>query len=283
MFFGQYLLEQRAISREALLDALARQRRSNASLLDLALGRGLLEPEQRDRILVLFRASDRSLEQIFLEDGYLDRATVEQLLAEQRSGWIRLGDALVEGGHLTREQVAAHLETFSARQAEVERQVEHGFEEFAEPAVVRTFFNLASFHFGRLLERAVKLEAVGQVGGGAHPGYRRYAQRFVGDRRLALAVDLDDRLAAELAKAILGSSRELPPETVRDAVCELVNVVGGNACTRMEALGYQLRPEPATVTGPSRSLEPDGPAIRAVAACQEDRFEMRLFGVGGAG
>lgn len=283
MFFGQYLLEQRAITREALLEALDRQRRSNWSVLDLAVRHGALTPGQRDLILVRFRTSDRALERICVEEGHLDRATLEELVAEQGRGWLRIGDALVEGGHLTRDQVTAHLEAYRARQAEVERQVEHSFEEFSEPATVRTFFSLATFYFGRLLERTVKLESVGQVGGGGDPRHRRYAQRFVGDRSLAFAVDLEEGLAGELAGALLGTLRELPSETVHDAVCELVNVVGGNACTRMEVMGWRVRPEPASVSGPRPPLDPDGPAVRGIAVCEEDRFELRLYGAGGVG
>ncbi len=283
MFFGQYLLELGLVSREALLDALARQRRCNRSLLDLAVSQGLVSASQREAILHLFRTTERSLAEICVEDGYLERSRVGQLMEAQRVGWLRIGEALVEGGHLTPEALAEHLEVYRARQAEIQSQVEHGFGGLEEPETVRAFFSLASFYLGRLLGASAKLGAVDRVGAGIAPGRRRFAQRFVGDRELSLAVDLDDRQATELARGMLGQDAPLAPETVADAVCELVNVVGGNACTRMETMGWRLRPEPPTASGPGPGVEPDGPAVRAVALVGDDRVELRLFGVGRRG
>ena len=49
MFFGQYLLSKGVINREALIDAIDRQRKANVSLTELAVRRGFLDLVRRPR------------------------------------------------------------------------------------------------------------------------------------------------------------------------------------------------------------------------------------------
>ena len=62
MFFGQYLLSKGVISREALIDAIELQRRSNLSLTELAVRKGYLTDAQQAAIQVRYRTSDVDLE-----------------------------------------------------------------------------------------------------------------------------------------------------------------------------------------------------------------------------
>ena len=117
MFFGQYLLEKGAIDRAALLDAIERQRRVNRSLTEVAVSEGLLTQDKADQINTLFRTSNQSIEVICAAEGGLTIGQMERLRKIQRAGWLRIGTALVEGGHLKRDQVEALLETYRAREA----------------------------------------------------------------------------------------------------------------------------------------------------------------------
>ena len=58
MFFGQYLLENGVIGRDALLDAIERQRTVNRSLTETAVAEGLLSQTQADHIDTVFRLSN---------------------------------------------------------------------------------------------------------------------------------------------------------------------------------------------------------------------------------
>jgi len=101
MFFGQYLLSKGIISREALIDAIELQRRSNLSLPELADKKGYMSEGQQAAILARYRTSDADLETLCLETGLVDREQLDELIAIQRSDWVRIGGALVESGHLT--------------------------------------------------------------------------------------------------------------------------------------------------------------------------------------
>ena len=57
--------------------------------------------------------TDADLEELCLE--YMDREQLDELIAAQRSDWVRIGAALVAGGHLTRDQVEERLVDFQEK------------------------------------------------------------------------------------------------------------------------------------------------------------------------
>ena len=124
MFFGQYLLSKGVINRDAFIDGIERQRRSNVSLTELAVRRGFLEPKRQEAILLRYRTTDADLEELCLESGPLDREQIDELLRIQRSDWVRIGAALVAGEHLTRDEVEEHLEQFFEVQRESNQEIE---------------------------------------------------------------------------------------------------------------------------------------------------------------
>ncbi|MCP4900660.1 MAG: chemotaxis protein CheX, partial [bacterium] len=223
------------------------------------------------------RSSDRTLEQICVDDGYLTPDQLESLKCMQREGWIRIGDALVRGGHLTREMVEEELAIFASEVARVEEHLQQELEEFDDTQILKTFFNLSAHHFARITGRTVKLSSVESSEATLAAGYRRFAQRFNGTRTMTLAIDLPETLTSTLAGGMLGTEDVRDIEAAHDAVCEFVNVVGGNACTRLESLGLGLRPEPPFTSGGSVPVAPDGESIHAVAVSEESEFDFHVF------
>jgi hypothetical protein len=277
MFFGQYLLSKAVIDREALIDAIERQRSSNLSLTGLAVREGYLEPRQAAGILARYRTSDAELADLCLESGLLDRAQIEELLAIQRSDWVRIGAALVAGGHLTRQQVEHHHEAFRKLERESEQRLEADFRGCRDPETVRTVVELAVFHLGRLMDAPIKLRRLSEDDGTLIPGRRRYAQKLVGDRGLHLALDLPPRVASEVAQGLLGTVLEEGGEAAIDAVCECVNVIGGNACTRLEVAGFKMRPEPPFSTIGDEPADTCAGAVRAEVLAGETEVDVRVF------
>lgn len=283
MFFGQYLLEKGIINRESLLDALARQRETNRSILDIAIDRGYLKPGDVEIILLTFRSSDRTIEQICLDDGMLTADQLETLKYAQRERWMRIGDALVAGGHLSRAEIEEQLESFSSEVAKVEEHLKQELDEFPDTEILKTFFNLTAHHFSRITGRAVKLSSVESSESFLAAGYRRFAQRFRGEKTICLAIDLPEPLTATLAGGMLGTDGPTDVSATHDAVCEFVNVVGGNACTRIEVLGLLLRPDPPFASGGDIPVAPEGESIHAVAVSEESEFDLHVFFEDGGG
>ena len=277
MFFGQYLLSKGIIDRDALIDGIELQRKKNLSLTALAVRRGYLETRQEEAILLRYRTSEADLEELCLESGLLDREQLDELLRIQRSDWMRIGSALVAGGHLTREGVVEYLAEFHDSQREVDQELEANFKACRDPETVKTVVELAVFHLGRLSDRPIKLRTFGEDTGVLVDGRRRYAQKLVGDREFFVALDLDPAMASTVAEGLIGMPLEPGSEAAIDAVCECVNIIGGNACTRLEALGLKLRPEPPFSTEGNEPAEASGSIVRAEVIAGETEMDVRVF------
>jgi len=277
MFFGQYLLEKGIINRDALLDAIERQRINNKSIPELAVDEGLLAPAQADLISSIFRLSSRTIEEICTSEGGLTADALQRLLDKQRSNRMLIGDALVQGGHLSADQVEASHRTFRDQEERERQTLEADFDHLEETSIVRTCTELTLRHVSRVGGVPVKLSEVGVAAGELEEGSIRFALNVVGSTRLCIALDLGHDLLMRVAQGMLGSPKPVDLEAALDAACELVNVVGGNACTHLEIMGHRLRPEPPTW---SRVAAPaGGPSttwVRARAMAGDDPFELNL-------
>ena len=277
MFFGQFLLSKGAINREALIEAIELQRKTNLSLVELAVRDGCLEPQRAEDILTRYRTTDAGLEELCLEYGQIDREKLDELRRNQQSDWVRIGVALVASGHLTRDQVVEHLAAFHEVQHEANQQLEADFRACNDPETVRTVVELAVFHLKRFTNGPVKLQNLTEDRGVLSSGRRRYAQKLLGDRELCIALDLPLQVATVAARGFIGIPVEDDSEVAIDAVCECVNIIGGHACTRLEASGFRLRPEPPF------STEGDEPAgelrssIRARVMAGDHEVDVRVF------
>jgi hypothetical protein len=277
MFFGQYLLSKGAINREALIDAIERQRRTNLSLVELAVRAGCLDPKRAEGILTRYRTTDARLEELCLEYGEIGREKLDELRRIQRADWVKIGTALVASGHLTSVQVDQHLAAFHELQHEANQQLEADFRACNDPETVKTFVELAVFHLKRFTNGPVKLQNLANDEGVLSNGRRRYAQKLVGDRELCIALDLPSQVATVVAQGFIGIPVEDDSEVAIDAVCECVNIIGGHACTRLESSGFRLRPEPPFSTQGNEPAGESKSAIRAHVMAGESEVDVRVF------
>lgn len=276
-FFGQYLLAKGVIDREALLDALDRQRQSNLSLPELAVQQGLIDRKRADAIMAQYRHSNQSMESILSEMGGLAPEQVERLQHKQRSSWLRIGAALVEGGHLSEEEFATNFEEYRSMESSADQKIREAMRHLPNADAVSTCVELTVFHLARVAGRPAKLESVGLEEDVLEDGMRRFSQRISGDGDYTIALDLPPVLVASVAKGMLGFDVEAGTETEADAVSEVVNLIGGNACTRIEQFGPLLRPEPPIRSGVDTLVSPAGPVVRATVVSADVSFDVRVF------
>lgn len=277
MFFGQYLLSKGVIDREAFIDAIERQRKANLSLTQLAVRRGYLDHRQEEAILAKYRMSDAPLDELCLESGALSREQLDELLEIQHSDWVRIGAALVAGGYLTRDEVDQQLREFGDLQKEADQQLEADFRACRDSETVKTLVELSVFHLARFTNQPIKLRSLSENGGRLVQGRRRFGLKLVGDRELHIVLDLPQAVAKDVAEGLLGLELEGDSDAAIDAVCECVNIIGGNACTRLEASGVKLRPEPPYSTYGDEPAQSCETAIRAEVLAGESEVDVRVF------
>ena len=277
MFFGQYLLSRGVISREVLIEAIERQRETNLSLVELAVREGLIEPQCAEGILTRYRTTDAGLEELCIEYGQIDRQKLDELLRIQRSDWVKIGAALIDSGHLNHDQVEKYLADFAVVQREASQRLAADFRACKDPETVKTVTELSVFHLQRFTGGPVKLLTLATDDGALASGRRRFAQKLVGDRELFCALDLPPQLTTAIARDFIGIPVEDGSEVALDAVCECVNIIGGHACTELEASGFRLRPEPPFS---SEGNEPAGElesCTRAFVMAGDFKVDVRVF------
>jgi len=277
MFFGQYLLSRGVISREVLIEAIERQRKTNLSLVELAVREGCIEPQRANGILTRYRTTDAGLEELCLEYGQIDREKLEELLRIQRSDWVKIGAAFIDSGHLNRDQVEKYLADFDELQREANQRLAADFRSCNDPETTKTVIELSVFYLQRFTSGPVKLLTLATDDGVLASGRRRYAQKLVGDREICCALDLPSQLATTIAQDFIGIPVEDDSEVAIDAVCECVNIIGGHACTELEASGFRLRPEPPFS---AKGNEPAGElqsCTRAFVMAGEFEVDVRVF------
>ena len=111
-------------------------------------------------------------------------------------------------------------------------------------------------------------------------GRQRFSQRIVGDGDYTIALDLPPVLIAAVARGMLGFDVDPGTETEADAVCEVINLIGGNACTRIEQFGQVLRPEPPVWSGTGGLVSSSTDSVRAAVSSAESGFDIRVFTAG---
>jgi CheY-specific phosphatase CheX len=228
-FFGQFLLENRAINAQQLLAATSYQEKMNLKFGDTAIQLGLLDKDKVAKIFSLQRSEDLKTGEAGIKLGFLTQVQVDQVLRAQKNSHVMIGKALVETGALTDAQLSEQLQAFKKDQEAY--QLYSGLPQqkdstgLAAPAI-----DLAVKLLMRLANLQVKLldvrYSLAKTGGGT-----TYTARvaFTGDHEGEIALRASDRVCAQIASAML--DEPVTPDAksmILDATCEFLNVVGGN-------------------------------------------------------
>ncbi|MCL2054099.1 MAG: chemotaxis protein CheX [Oscillospiraceae bacterium] len=111
-FFGNYLLNQGLVSAAALMDALDKQAEVTVSFEALAVNDALVDAAQAEAARAEAEKSGKFIGDVMVEKGFLTQEQVGALLHAPPPGHLLLGQALVEGGHMSAEQFEAALSSY---------------------------------------------------------------------------------------------------------------------------------------------------------------------------
>ena len=245
-FFGQYLIEQRAIQRTDLLRALGLQEKANLRFGDIVLGMGLMNDEQLARVHEAQRFEDLRFGDMAIRMGFLTPEQVALVLDRQRKNYLYIGEALIKLGSLTLEQLNSYLERYNQEQQHLSGMAikippNMPNREIWEIVVdmhckMLTRFAGLSYRLGpgiltdRCPQRQITLEA-----------------GLVGDINARLLITLSKRTRALLAEKVLNSGSERTyPETIQnDALVRFFNLVCGNIVSKAALLNYEIGMRPS--------------------------------------
>ncbi len=261
-FFGQFLVEQDAVTGESLLHAIELQERSNLKLGEMAVAMGLISNQDIETAHSAQLSKDMKLGDLLVSLGFLSPVQLEEVIARQRATHLYIGEALIKIGALTAEKLDYYLAKFKEDQAPfvVERvELPEWLNEHVSTweAVVDLTYKMITrvigmqFRPGRFMEITT-----------VYNNYMIAAMDMSGDLTARYMLSVSSDTQKTIARAILreddveGESVEI----LEDTVMEFINIVCGNVVAKASQTGIHLEINPPiTIHPPVTGLPvPDG-------------------------
>jgi CheY-specific phosphatase CheX/uncharacterized protein YlaN (UPF0358 family) len=244
-FFGQYLLEQRAVGHEALLKAIELQETTNLKFGATALAMGLISLPAFEQVHDAQRLEDLKFGDMAIKLGILTEDQVKQVLIRQKNNHLYIGEALVRIGALSSEDLKRYLDAFKEDQA---------------PYVVDRIVIPAGIPYGQVWEITADLtyKLLLRVAGlSSRPGLCQISDGldlsdlatvmpFKGTVNGRYVLSVSDQTRKTIAMAILKEETVVgeSDEVLDDTVMEFVNIVCGNIAAKAAQVGISFEIDP---------------------------------------
>lgn len=114
-FFGNYLLNEKLVTPEQLVEAMQQKKETRMKLGVLAINAGYMTASQVERVHELQSKMDKRIGDIAVELGYMTEEQVMELLHAQPLGYLLLGQAIVDKGYMTNAQFEDAINSYKAK------------------------------------------------------------------------------------------------------------------------------------------------------------------------
>jgi len=281
-FFGQFLVENNLVSREALLQAIDLQGQKNQNFGEMAISTGYVTKDEIEHAHNAQMSRDMKLGDLLVEMGILTIKHRDDIVTRQQNTHLYIGEALVQVGALSSGQLHEHLDAFKLDQAPfVSERVELPAG-VADGLVWEMVADLTCKMITRMLGipfRPGKCRTVRTVDNNVMMA----AIDLSGDVEARYIISVSKGIQKEIAKAIL-REESVDGETVEvleDTVMEFVNVVCGNVAAKAAQLGKIININPPVAIRPPAAGLPVPPGQTALCfpihVGESDKMEMLLF------
>lgn len=281
-FFGQFLVENNFVSREALLEAIDLQDQKNLKLGEMALSMGYVTQVEIERAHNAQMSKDMKLGDLLVEMGILTVNQLDDVISRQKNTHLYIGEALVLVGALSSGKLQQHLEEFKADQAQyVSDRIELPGS-IANNLVWEMTADLTYKMITRVLDlpfRPGKCRTISTV----DSNFMMAAMDLSGDVEARYIISVSEAIQKSVAKAILREETvdTEPAEVLEDTVMEFVNVVCGNIAAKASQMGkiINIYP-PVTIHPPATGLPvPAGHTglCFPIHVAEESKMELILF------
>jgi CheY-specific phosphatase CheX len=223
------------------------QRHVNVKLGTLAVDRGFMTIEDVERINRMQRTVDKKFGELAVEKGFITEAQVDDLLGNQKSDRLFLGEALVKKGFLSFEELGKELEAFRADQEGIPGTISEIYTDSPNAPILETFTDVLTKMFLRIADETVKAAPCTKGAAGARFHDFTIYQTFIGSYDGLLCVNLTADILGRIAGKMLGETVGEADEDAQDGASEFVNIVSGNICARLSAMGRTSEIQPPKI------------------------------------
>lgn len=114
-FFGNFLLNEKLVTPEQLVDALQQKKETRMKLGVLAINAGYMTASQVERVHDMQSKMDKRIGDIAVELGYMTEDQVMELLHAQPLGYLLLGQTMVDKGYLDNAQFETAINSYKEK------------------------------------------------------------------------------------------------------------------------------------------------------------------------
>lgn len=238
-FFGSYLLNNKIVSNEQLIEALEISKQTRVKLGVLAINAGYMTAEQTDEVHDIQATVDKRIGDIAVDMGYMTSSQVEELLSSQKKGYLSLGQALVDIGYMTNAKFEKAINDYK-NENKIEylaKKAEQG-EKIDE--IVSRFYNFNSLQSTKLYSEYISLlfrNIVRFIGDDFIPLEASFihnyssdflvTQEITGDFKAFVAISCTEKSYINLASRFADENFTKPNEYVNASVGEFLNLQDG--------------------------------------------------------
>ncbi len=241
-FFGQFLIEQDAITGESLLHAIELQELTNLKLGEMAVAMGFVTKKDIETAHATQLSKDMKLGDILVDLGFLSKTQLEEVISHQKATHLYIGEALIKVGAFTPEKLDYYLEQFKIDQAPyLANRIElpeclnsnNVFWEMTVDLTYKMITRVLGIQFRP--ERFIETDNIS-------PNYMFAAMDFCGDLTARYLLSVSTGVQKTIARALLKEEdvEDESEEILEDTVMEFVNIVCGNVVAKASQMGISI-------------------------------------------
>ena len=138
-FFGLFLVEKKALTKEQLNEATDYQRKNNRLTGNIAVEKGYMTKKQVEEVFFLQKQTDKKFGEIAFEKKIITKKDLQKLLLIQAENRIYLGEVLVKKGFISGSRIYEYLNEYS-RESEKKKII---FQQQMESVEIKNIFHPA--------------------------------------------------------------------------------------------------------------------------------------------
>lgn len=123
-FFGNYLLNEKLITPEQLVDGLQEKANTRLKLGILAINAGYMTADQVERVHEMQTRMDKRFGDIAIELGHMTDEQVSELLKSQQLGYLLLGQALVDKSFISNSEFESAISSYKDKYSLTDEDIE---------------------------------------------------------------------------------------------------------------------------------------------------------------
>ncbi len=242
-FFGQYLVDQGAITWDQLKKAIALQQENNLLLGTMAKNKGYLSQSQLEFVLDKQKKINKKFGQIAYEKGWLSQEQINELLQEQSKNHCFLGQALTRLGYLDSSAIHLHLENFRQLEQSRDEKLLKTIDQLDRPIQVQSAVNLTKDLFYRNGFMIKAFEVNSEIPQNMDGECFLAAQKGKNHRINYFGLLLSPGLISLMAQGNLCSPHNIKGEDQKlETVSELIFNLNYMLCRELREEGLKLKP-----------------------------------------